>query len=304
MKLFPVMTILAVFPVSTQGQVADWYRSRNGVDPVITARVSVDAVSRDFRYEYTVRNGPAATQRLNTLRLEQVVSASAMFGPPDWETFSDATLGSLVGWYAAGDPVPGATLVSELDVPSVVSEIPPDSALSGFTLLSPCAADGAVRFYARGYNHMSVQPPDDTDSSASVPPWREDSATGVVLGPGDCTSVHDWGNRRPGVDGFVGLVNNPGNRDGLAPDAPVTIQLRFSRSGEVVDRATLRVELNRVDVTATFATNSLGDAIAVFEVGTSPLQFGRNVLLVSVDGTVPGTNRAATDADRFTFPIS
>lgn len=41
--------------------------------------------------------------------------------------------------------------------------------------------------------------------------------------------------------------------------------------------------------------------VAVFMPATSPLTSGRNVLLVSVDGIVPGTTRTATDANRFTF---
>jgi len=302
MKLLPIVVVSWLMPAVLEAQVADWYQSRNGVDPTITAQVSIDPASGDFRYEYAVRNGPAATQRLNALRLEQVVNATAMSGPTDWEWIANAGLGGLVGWYAGGEAAPGATIVHELDVPSTVSEIPPDSALSGFVLLSPCAAGAGVRFYALGYNHHSVEPPGDT-SYARIPPWREDSVTGFVLGPGDRTVVHDWGNRRPRVDGFVGMVNNPEDRGNVPADAPVTLQLRFARAGETVDRATLHVELNRVDVTARFVTNSMGDAVAVFALGIAPLQSGRNVLLVSVDGVVPGTNRTATDADRFVFTI-
>ena len=85
---------------------------------------------------------------------------------------------------------------------------------------------------------------------------------------------------------------------------PATVVMRVgARAGETVDRATLHVELNRVDVTGQFVTNSMGDAVAVFALGSAPLQSSRNVLLVSVDGVVPGTNRTATDADRFVFTI-
>ena len=37
--------------------------------------------------------------------------------------------------------------------------------------------------------------------------------------------------------------------------------------------------------------------------GTSPLEVGRNVLITSVDGVVPGTTRTATDVDRVTFTV-
>lgn len=81
------------------------------------------------------------------------------------------------------------------------------------------------------------------------------------------------------------------------------MQLRFSRDGEQVDRESLTVELNGVDVTSAFRTNSIGDAVAIFQPGQSPLRWGRNVLLISVRGVVPGKSQIAEDADRFTFTI-
>jgi hypothetical protein len=44
-----------------------------------------------------------------------------------------------------------------------------------------------------------------------------------------------------------------------------------------------------------------GQMVAIFEIGKSPLVVGKNVLITSVTGIVPGTSRTATDVDRVTF---
>lgn len=82
--------------------------------------------------------------------------------------------------------------------------------------------------------------------------------------------------------------------------APIALTL-----GATVNPATFHAELNGVDVTAAFLTPTAGgaDRVAFFVVGSSPLAFGSNVLAVSIDGTVPGTTRTATDRDRIAFTV-
>lgn len=294
--------LVLLWGTGASAQVPSWYEWHNQVEPTLQVAVTLDEATGDFRYRYTVSNAAGAAQRIETLRFELPVVPSAMAAPVDWEYSFDAAT-PVVGWWAVGAPEPGWTPINELDehIPSTISEIAPGETLSGFDVLSPCAAADALTWYARGYAHAALRPEDDESEWVQLPGWREDAVTGTAVGPGDCSTVRDWGNRRPGVDGFLGLVNFA---DGAAlPAGPVTVQLRFSRGGEVVDRSTLRVELNRVDVTAAFRTNSIGDAVAIFVPGASPLTSGSNVLLVSVEGTVPGTTRTGTDADRFTFTL-
>lgn len=173
------------------------------------------------------------------------------------------------------------------------------STSAGPTLL---AAQGQRPFgFLVGNRKAAATLPDDDTAFVAEPEWREDAVTGTVLGPSDCSTVADWGNRRPGVDGFLGVVNFV---DGATlPAGPASVQIRFSRAGEVVDRATFRAELNSVDVTSRFVANSRGDMVAVFAPGSSPARSGRNVLLLKVDGQILGTTRTATDADRFSFTL-
>ncbi len=284
-------------------QFPSWYLPHNQVQPTVTATVTLDPATGDFRYAYTLSNGAAAQQRLAELYLDLTTRISGSSAPPDWEAFADPNGGTVV-WGASGPVDPAWTQLHDLDPPSHLSEIPPGGTLTGFSLLSPCGGAGLVRFYARGYNHVAQAPVTDAnaDSAPATPPWRVDAVSGGVAGPGDCTTVRDWGNRRPGVDGFLGLVNFASG-DALPGGVSVTVQVRFSRNGETVLPATFHAVLNAQDVTAQFVTNSRGDRVAVFPPGTAQLKSGRNVLLLSVDGIVPGTTHQATDSDRFTFTL-
>ncbi len=86
---------------------------------------------------------------------------------------------------------------------------------------------------------------------------------------------------------------------------PAPIAFKFALSGETVFPETLEVKLNGVDVTASFLPGPAdgADLVGVFRIGSSPLQDGKNVLLTSVDGLVPGTSRTAKDTDRITFNV-
>lgn len=293
-----IMLLAAVFaPAAARAQ--GTYYWHNLVAPSYAVMLSRDATSGDFAYDYTVTNGAGAQQRLQSLFMVTPVAPSSMAAPTDWETVSEPG-STLSEWYASGTVDPAWAAQGDGDLPSFLSEIKPAQTRSGFVVRSPCAASGSVVVYARGYNHVPAM---DSAGVAPVGPgsWKSDAVVDTVFGPGDCRNVQDWGNRRPGTDGFMGMVNFVNGA--TLPAGPATIQLRFSRSGEQVDRASFHAELNRVDVTAAFHPNSIGDLAAIFNVGSSPLVHGKNVLLLSVDGIVPGTTRTGTDADRFTFTV-
>lgn len=281
-----------------QAQTApSWFKWHNEVVPTVTASVSLEPTG-DFRYRYTVANGASARQKVNFFFLELAIRGSGATSPTDWyHILGD----NSVSWGSAGTVDPAWRAEHEADIASFLSEIAPGTSLTGFDLLSPCAGSGTpLTWYAQGYNHLGVQPDDDT-TSAPEPTWRMDAVKGMVLGPSDCATVADWGNRRPGVDGFLGVVNF--TNGATLPAGPVRVQVRFSRGGETVERSTFSAVLNGVDVTSQFRANSRGDVVAVFAPGSSAAQSGRNVLLLKVDGHILGTTRTATDADRFSFTL-
>ncbi len=283
--------------LGAQVSAPSWFIWHNKVAPSVTATVSLES-NGDFRYRYTVANGPAALQKVNYFHLDLAVAASGAASPTDWYAIVGT---NSIGWGSEGTVDPSWTATHDADIASFLSEIAPGASLSGFDLVSPCGGSGnPLTWYVQGYDHLGKQPDDDT-TWVQEPQWRQDAVSGTVLGPSDCSTVADWGNRRPGVDGFLGLVNFA---NGAAlPAGPATVQVRFSRAGEAVNRATFSAVLNSQDVTSQFVANARGDLVAVFVPGVSPARSGRNVLLLKVDGQIAGTTRTATDADRFTFTL-
>lgn len=271
----------------------------NQVSPSISASAVLDA-SGNFVYRYSIANGATAAQRINFLMIELARPADGANAPSDW---SALLASNSVVFGAAGDIDPSWTEAHEMDVPSFTSEIAPGASRAGFEIVSACGGSNVpLIFYARGYAHLETMSEEEEPTPGTeVTEWRQDAVSGTVLGPGDCSQVADWGNRRPGVDGFLGVVNFV-NGATLPPGA-ATVQVRFARSGEQVNVATFSAVLNSVDVSASFVTNSIGDKVAVFAVGSSPVQNGRNVLLLKVEGVKPGTTSTAIDADRFTFTL-
>ena len=288
---------LSLSAVVANAQTPDWFRPHNLVTPTVTVTASLDP-SGDFRYRYTIANGTSAQQKINMFFLELAVPASGAGSPTDWYAITGSR---SVSWGSEGTIDPAWVEEHPADIPTFLSEIAPGSSLGGFDLLSPCAGSSTpLTYFIQGYNHLAMQPEDDT-TWVKEPEWRDDAVRGTVLGPGDCSAVADWGNRRPGVDGFLGVVNFVNGA--TLPAGPATIQLRFSREGEIVNRASFHAELNSVDVTASFVQNSRGDLVGIFAPGSSPAKSGKNVLLLKVDGLKAGTTQTATDADRFTFTL-
>lgn len=287
----------ALLAVPLHAQTPPWFLPHNQVAPTVTAAVSLEPTG-DFRYRYTVANGAGAQQRINMFFLELPVPASSAASPTDWY----AILGSKsISWGSEGTVDPSWAPAHEADIASFLSEINPGASLTGFDLLSPCGGSSTpLTYYVQGYNHLGKQPDDDT-TWVQEPEWRADAVTGTVLGPSDCSTVADWGNRRPGVDGFLGVVNFVNGA--TLPAGPASVQIRFSRDGEVVNRATFSAVLNSVDVTSQFVQNSRDDLVAIFVPGSSAAHSGKNVLLLKVNGLKPGTTQTATDADRFTFTL-
>ena len=91
--------------------------------------------------------------------------------------------------------------------------------------------------------------------------------------------------------------------DGDVRPAPVLIDIVFGANGETVRQETFRATLNNVDVTHKFVVTGPNSRRGVFAVGLGSVSLGRNVLLTTVEGIVPGTTRTASDTDRISFTV-
>jgi hypothetical protein len=275
------------------------YPPHNLVQPSVTLSVGLDATSGDFLYSYTVANGAAAQQRVNEVHILSTGLVTGAVAPANWDVFPSTK--GVTTWAASGTPDPSFVAASDWDIPATLSEIVPGTSRAGFVLKSPCAISGYVTYYVRGFNHILDSPIDANGDFLPEPTWQQDAVSGVIVGPTDCSTVRDWGVKKTGVDGFVGAVNFITGST-LLP-GPVTLQFRFSRSGEQVNSSTFTATLNGTLVTSRFVTNSRGDKVAVFTPGVAPLVKGRNTIQASVQGISTSTHATATDADKYTFSV-
>lgn len=270
----------------------------NQVVVTVTTDVTFDNSTHLYTYNYTVKSEASSQQELWRLVIkvnDEVVSGTAPLG---WDFTYDADK-MIVSWAAIEGEDPN--WVDDGGVPPSPYQIKPSQTLSGFSFKSASPPE-TVTFYAEGYTPIPVaESEDDFEAEGyELRPYTEDSFKGTTMGPMAAEAYS--GNRRPAVDGFLGFTNLK-NNDTFT--APVTIAVQFSLAGEVVDRSSFSATLNGIDVTAAFVPNDQvpGDLAATFELGKSPLQMGKNVLITSVTGQVPGTTRSAADIDRITFIV-
>ena len=307
-----VCTLAALLSVAwaraLPGQVGDvsgvtypgWIPS-DRVVPSITATAAYEAAGSGWRYTYVLANGASAQQAiLGHLMRFNAPGTASLTVPNGWDAFR-----SLPGTGISGADF-GATL------PEVVgtspngpapAQIPPGQSLAGFGIVS-AYPPGYARTYTKGFAPVPYLPDDWDETSGGVPADTINSQRRFTLGPIRYTQVVTGGNRRPGVDGFLGFMNLSTSGSNVIDPAPIA--LKFSLNGETVFRETFQATLNGVNVTSAFkpGPSDGADLVAVFRVGSSPLMAGKNVLLTSVEGLKAGTTQRATDTDRITFTLN
>jgi hypothetical protein len=273
------------------------------VAPTLTTLVSYDNAAQQWRYEYQLANGSSAEQPVKSLDLTFNGPATAVLQPSGW--WGVVFVGGQGG-------IPGATFAAEYpetfvatplgDAPAQPpAAVAPGSSLSGFVIMSPYPP-GEARTYIQGYAAVPYLP-DDYPEATVAPDDTTNSQRGWSIGPTRYTLVLSDGNRRPAVDGFLAFMNV--SPSGSVLHAPAPLAIKFGINGETVNRASFTAVLNGVDVTSSFhpGPSDGADLAAVFAIGSSPLVAGKNVLITSVDGLVPGTTRNATDTDRIVFTV-
>lgn len=278
----------------------------NLLDVLVDADVRFDGSSGLYVYSYRFTSLATSTQEVwfFAIRLTGSVAAAVQnpTSPPGW-AFSSQT-GGIITWAATDvGPLPPDFVDDGNVVPSPF-QLKPGQTLGGFGFQSPDPPD-TVSFFAEGFTKLPQVTGDVEElpqAGQDIPDFTQNSFIGTTSGPVSIAGRPPFrGGRRPAVDGFLVFANIS---KGETKNAPVAIVINFSQNGEQVDRTTFHASLNGIDVTQAFQPGgSRGDLIAVFDLGSSPLQVGRNVLITSVEGVVPGTTRTASDVDRLTFTV-
>lgn len=285
--------------VSALSQILIPVQDQSLVDAEVLVDVQFDVSTDLYTYSYTVINGPTAQQEIWSFAVEVDADIVGVQSPQGWSAglFADQPILSWDATDLTGVDLPppeeddGNVLPSPFD-------IPPGGMQGGFSFRSP-EAPASVIFYAQGFAELPAAVSDGDFDGIAIPLFTENSMIGFTLGPGLSDDIIFAGGQRPSVDGFLGFVGLV-NRATLP--APISILIRFGVNGEQVNVSSFRAELNSTDVTAQFKPTGNGDEmVAFFELGDGSLIIGRNVLVTSVEGTVPDTTRVATDTDRLTI---
>jgi hypothetical protein len=303
--LYLIMTtVVALFlrGVPASGQVIVPPTPANQLSVSVTANVTFDSSTGLYSYNYTLANAASSQQSTWLFSLQLNGAGDSPASPNGW-TFAQFDDRPLVSWAATDTGTLPPDFVDDGNIPPSPFTIAPGATLPGFKFVSP-HPPGTVTFFAQGDTKLA-QVAVDSDlpqEGAEIPDFTNDSFTGSTVGPVPIDQTQFFtGGRRPSVDGFLVFMNLVSG-DVKTPTVGIVIQ--FGINGETVNQSTFHATLNGTDVTASFGPGSTSnELVGLFDPGTSPLMIGKNVLLTSVDGIVPGTTRTATDVDRVTFSV-
>jgi hypothetical protein len=268
----------------------------------VSVATSFDTNTGLYTYRYTVTNYGDSDKPVHEFHVPlRGAVATNITAPPGWDGAVNAAT-TMIGWCACKEEgfVPPAGYVDDgRGLPSAYA-IRPGATLAGFSFQSPYPPSPGV-FYAGGWIPVPIEGVDFPEGQEpQVADFPMDMAQGAAAGPLKDDTIFAGG-RRPAVDGFLVFANM---QDGGTYSAPVIVDVLFSAGGEQVQQSTFNATLNGFNVTSRFRTIDVNRRRAVFEADAgSPLKAGRNTLLTSVDGVVPGTNGSATDTDRLVFTV-
>lgn len=275
----------------------------NQLSVQVEPQVTQDPNTGIYTYSYTLSNSAGSIQEMWLFAVE-LAPGTAILGataPSGWQ-FAAHDDQPLVSWAAVEVPTLPADYVDDGNVVPSPFNLKPGETKGGFSFQT-FAAPLTGKFYAQGFKKLpqvSEDAEELAEAGLTVAPLTEDSYSSTTTAP---TLPPYGGGRRPAVDGFLVFLNV--QRQGTVFALPATLVIKFSANGESVDRATFKATLNQRDVTNLFVPDTTygGDLVAQLTPQNSPLVLGRNVLITSVDGTVPDTTRTASDVDRVTFDV-
>jgi len=303
--LFVPAVILALVLLAPQGraQVLVPPTPANQLSVGVATNVTYDSTAGLYTYTYTLTNASTSVQAAWLFALQLNGTATSSTSPTGWSSVLHDDQ-PLISWAATDIGTLPPDYVDTGNIPPSPFVIAPGAVQSGFQVVSP-DPPGTTTFFAQGDTLLTQVATDTGDlpqEGQEVPPLTSDSFSGSTVGPVPLTNSQVFfGGRRPAVDGFLVFLNLA---SGDVVQAPVGVVIQFGIDGETVDPTTFAATLNGTDVTALFSPGpNANQMTALFSPGTTPLVSGKNVLITTVTGTVPGTTRTANDVDRVTFTV-
>lgn len=301
--------LVSLFPVLAAGQVGDisnvnypgWIPADRAA-PLVFWWVDYNQQSQLYTYYYTLNNRTTAEQPIRTFDLNFNAAVTSKSAPSGWRCLGHLGTNCFARLPDI-EPEPGGSPNGP-----AAAQIPPGDTLAGFVITS-AYPPGYARTYVKGFAPTPYPPAwADTVPEFIVPDDRTDSQRGWLPGPFKWERVITPGGgsgESAPVDNFVGFMSV--DTAGTALETPAIIALKFALGGETVDRASLRVILNGVNVTQDFTPGPAdgADLVGVFPHWHSPATVeAPNVLVVTVEGTDPATGQRVTDTDRAVFMMT
>lgn len=290
------------------GQVLVAPQPGNQVSATVETVVTQDSVSKIYTYNYTVRSAATSKQEIWFFAIEFSgdlrPSIQNVSSPKGW-SFGTHQDRQMVSWAATDiGPLP-SNFVDDGGIVPGPYQIKPGQSLSGFSFQSPNPPDSATAYF-QGFTQLPVVADAGGSGTAvadltdKIKDFADDSLIGLATAPRGNSATQPTGQKS--VDGFLSFLNLPNK---VSSRSPVTVSVKFSINGETVDRSSFAATLNGRDVTSSFGPGiAPADLVAVFDISSSPLQTGRNVIVATVVGTDPETSISTSDLDRVSFFVN
>lgn len=275
----------------------------NRLSVLVDVLVEYDRKNDIYKYSYSLSNSSSSQQEISFFALsvnEDKGSVIEATSPEGWR-FSSHLNEDYISWQAV-EGVP-SDYIDDGGVPPSLFQIKPGESLTGYSIVSKNMPID-TNYYVQGYTPLpSVTEDVDEfdDEGYEIKHFSQNSVSALVKGPAGKPIFS--GNRRPSVDGFVGLVDfDPDNNQFSRPKK---IVVKFALGGEKVDASTFKAILNKQDVTSLFIIDDSGSGDLAIELDNQDgiAIAGENVLILSVQGVSPNNGNAATDTDRIVFEL-
>jgi hypothetical protein len=270
----------------------------------VAATTAYDAATHFYTYNYAITNLATNSAAVDTLVVKLPVGVDVVTNihdPQGWMHFYSEDR-ATIQWAAVGFIDPDAPADPSGNITVSDYAVRPGARLAGFSFDS-FGAPGEGTIITQTFAPLPTAADEDDVEPADGSNWLPED-NGYRLSSVVPLADLDWdGNRRPTVDGFLVFANLK-DKDSFA--GSVLVVVRFATGGSSVQMDTFRARLNNVDVTASFAYNSLYKGyVATFLPSQGVLVNGNNVLLTSVSGTIPGVlDKPVTDTDRVSFKFA
>ncbi len=289
--------VCSMAPLITYAQV----KRASDVQVTSTSAVEYTTDTGLFTYSYAFSNGGGAALEVSEVHIPlRGSSVLNVQSPAGWlAILSDD--GQTLQWCACAEEgfvIPAGYVDDGRGLPSI-HQIKPGQLRSGFSFQSAFPqAQGIV--YAGGFLPILVEGVDfPIGQEPTTPDYPLNLASGTLANVPMFNPSLEFGGRRPSVDGFAVFTTI---KDGGAYTAPLLLDVKFGQQGEIVNQSSFKATLNGVDITREFVTMTPNQIRARLPIG-SAVKAGKNVLVTTVQGRVPGAARTAKDTDRLTFLV-